>query len=383
VTYCEEEQEHERRGRRWGTFFGAAYLVFLAGPIIGEIQSRRAFATTVAVLATLAVFAGLNLVWWATLAFERELGPRAIAVLVAMCAVASGLTLHDSGWVWCFIYCGVAVAASSWDRLRSALLVAAVVALTVAVGLVTHVTWDVLPDVALIVVMGGFGMLGTSHLIETNFQLRQAREEVGRLAVAEERLRFARDLHDLLGHSLSVIVLKSELAARLSGPSPDRAADEIRDVERVAREALREVREAVAGYRQLGLSQELESVRATLGAAGIDARLQSTAGALPTPVDSTLAWALREGVTNVLRHSRAGRVEARVSRSDDHVELELLDDGVGCDGCGDGNGLRGLRERVAARDGTLAAGPRPEGGFRLAVRLPVLDVPRSAAATPA
>jgi len=372
-------EAHERRGRRWGTVFGAGYLVFLVSPIVTEVTSRRPVPSIAATLAVLAVFAALNLVYWARRAYERELRASSVVAVAALCAITVGLTLHDAVWVWCFIYCGVAAGATSWNPRRSALMVAAVLVLMLAVGAVDHATWDSLPGLALIIVLAGMGMIGTARLIETNWQLRQAREEVGRLAVAEERLRFARDLHDLLGHSLSVIVLKSELAAKLSAASPERAADEIRDVERVAREALREVREAVAGYRQLGLSQELESVRATLSAAGIDATLQSTAGALPTPVDSTLAWALREGVTNVLRHSRARRVEARIARSDGHVELELVDDGVGCDGCGDGNGLRGLRERVAARDGALAAGPQPGGGFRLAVRLPLQDAPRAAA----
>src|SRR5262245_19517239 len=243
--------DHERRGRRWGTLFGAGYLVFLAGPVIAEVTSGRPVETIAVSLAVLIVFAALNLMYWATMAFERELRPRTVLVIGALCAITIGLTLHDAVWVWAFVYCGVAAGASSWNRPRAALMVVAVVALALAVGAIDQATWDGLPGAALVALMGGLGMLGTGRLIETNWQLRQAREEVGRLAVAEERLRFARDLHDLLGHSLSVIVLKSELAAKLSGASPERAADEIRDVERVAREALREVREAVAGYRQL------------------------------------------------------------------------------------------------------------------------------------
>jgi two-component system sensor histidine kinase DesK len=375
--------EHQRRGRRFGTLFGAVYLVFLVGPAGAEITSRRPQLVIAAALAALAVFVALNVLYWTRFPFEPEVRPGVVVLVGAMCAIVVGLTLHDAIWVWAFIYCAVAAGASSWDRQRSGALVAAVLAVALVLAAIDHATWDSLPSMLLIGGMSGFGMLGTGKLIQSNVELRQAREEVGRLAVAEERLRFARDLHELLGHSLSVVILKSELAARLSADAPERATQEMRDVERVAREALREVREAVAGYRQLGLSQQLESVRATLDAADIEAHLQSMAGALPSPVDSTLAWALREGVTNVLRHSRAHRVEARVTRAGDHVELELLDDGVGCDDCGDGNGLRGLRERVAARNGRLEAGPRAEGGFRLAVSLPLQDVPSGTLTAPA
>jgi two-component system sensor histidine kinase DesK len=368
--------QHARRGRRWGLVFGTAYLVFLIGPSLAEAQSRRPAASVVPALAAVALFVAVDLWFWATQAYERPVRKRSVAALAVMCAITVGLTIHDAGWVWCFIYCGIAAGATSWNRRLSIALVVTVLAQLLVIGLVDPATRDFLPSLVVIVLTGGIGMVGIGRLIETNHQLREAREEVGRLAVAEERLRFARDLHDLLGHSLSVIVLKSELAGRLSAASPDRAAQEIGDVERVAREALREVREAVAGYRQPGLGQELESAGITLRAAGIDARLQPLAVALSTPLDSTLAWALREGVTNVLRHSRAHEVDLRVERTDDHVSLELLDDGVGCAGGGQGNGLRGLRERVAAREGTLVAGPRPEGGFRLAVTLPLRDLPQ-------
>jgi two-component system sensor histidine kinase DesK len=363
--------------------FGTGYLVFLLGPASAEITSRRPVTTIALVFGALAIFVAVDLWFWATRAYERSLPPESVAALAVLCAITVALTLHDAGWAWCFIYCGIAAGATSWNRTHSAALVVSVLVVALALGVVDPATRDFLPSLVVIVLMGGLGMTGISRMIETNYELRQAREEVGRLAVAEERLRFARDLHDLLGHTLSVIVLKSELAARLGTAEPERAAREMRDVERVAREALREVREAVGGYRQPGLSQELENARATLDAAGIDVSLQATAGALPAPVDSTLAWALREGLTNVLRHSRARRTEVRVARSEASVDLEVLDDGVGCQDCGDGNGLRGLRERVAARGGTLAAGPRPDGGFRLAVSLPLQEVTRSVVTTPA
>jgi two-component system sensor histidine kinase DesK len=374
--------DYERRGRRWGLVFGTAYLVFLIGPTVAELTSRRPPAAIAAALAAMAVFIAVDLWFWATRAYERSLQWQTVAGLGVMCAITTGLTLHDAYWAWLFIYGAVAAGASSWSRRYSAALVLAVLAQVLVLAVVDAATRDSLPSVVVIVLVGGLGMTGISRLLEANFELRQAREEVGRLAVAEERLRFARDLHDLLGHSLSVIVLKSELAGRLRDSAPERAAQEIADVERVAREALREVREAVAGYRTPSLSQELESAEATLRAAGVAIQVTPLAGSLPTPVDGTLAWALREGVTNVLRHSRARRVEVTLERSDDRVGFQLLDDGVGCDDCPAGNGLSGLRERVAARNGTLEAGQRPQGGFRLAVSVPLQETPRRVAAAP-
>ncbi|OLC58123.1 MAG: hypothetical protein AUH85_01415 [Chloroflexi bacterium 13_1_40CM_4_68_4] len=210
-----------------------------------------------------------------------------------------------------------------------------------------------------------------AYLWTTVYALQQAREEIGRLAVHEERLRFARDLHDLVGRSLSLIALKSELSGRLLGQDPARAASEIRDVEKVARDALREVREAVTGYRQPTLAAELAGARAALDAAGVECCIEQDAGVLSPDVESVLAWTVREGVTNVIRHSRAKRCDIRLKRADGHIALEVVDDGrlVGTEG--EGSGLRGLAERVRARGGTAEAGPLSKDGFRLRVVVPV------------
>jgi two-component system sensor histidine kinase DesK len=217
-------------------------------------------------------------------------------------------------------------------------------------------------------------------------RLREERAELARYAaVTEERLRIARDLHDLLGHNLSLIALKSELAGRLVLASPERAAVEIGDIERVARTALQEVREAVAGYRQPTLASELRGAREVLAAAGIAYRIEGdeTLGSgLPTAVESVLAWAVREGITNVVRHSRARTCEVGLDRANGEVSVSITDDGprVVTEGAAPvpgplaaqaGNGLRGLAERVAASDGCFEAGPLPGGGFRLSVVLPL------------
>jgi two-component system, NarL family, sensor histidine kinase DesK len=248
---------------------------------------------------------------------------------------------------------------------------------TLALGITSGMAWLVLPTVAI-------GLWATAFVrqVAAVAELRAAREEIARLAVAEERLRFARDLHDLLGHSLSLITLKSELAGRLLPEAPEKAAAEIRDVEGAARRALREVHQAVAGYRQPTLDRELYGARETLEAAGISCRIENKVGALPSATDAVLAWTVREGVTNVIRHSRARNCEILLARDGEEVRTDISDDGdgspPGSDGYSAGSGLSGLAERVAASGGDLEAEPLPgerlrRGGFRLRVSLPLRD----------
>ena len=219
-----------------------------------------------------------------------------------------------------------------------------------------------------LLVLGWLRAMGLIH------ELREAREEVARLAVSGERLRFARDLHDLLGHSLSLIVLKSELARRLLDRDAGAALREVQEIELVARQSLVEVREAVSGYRSQGLREEMDDARAALSAAGIDPVVRDTAGPLPPSSERVLGWAVREGVTNVVRHSGASRCEIDVRLLDGAVVLEIRDDGQGPQpGSGTGSGLPGLAERMAMAGGTLEAGPGRGGGFHLTARLPIED----------
>jgi signal transduction histidine kinase len=201
-------------------------------------------------------------------------------------------------------------------------------------------------------------------------RLRQQQRALARLAISEERLRFARDLHDLLGRGLSLIAIKSELAMRLvSGNAA--AAKEIDDVEHIAREALRDVREAVDGYRQPHLATELAGARSALAAAGIDCHVERLGGELPDQIDALFAWAVREGVTNVIRHSGAGRCDIRVTWGQQDAQVEVTDDGAAEAPSLPGYGLLGLKERAAARGGVAEAGPLPGAGFRLRLAVPV------------
>ena len=223
--------------------------------------------------------------------------------------------------------------------------------------------------------------LGFRHSRMLVQQLQEARSEVAKLAATDERLRIARDLHDLLGHSLSLIVLKSEVAKRIAPHDFDKTMQEVKDIESVARQALADVREAVSGYRQRNLTEELDNARAVLAAAGMNPIVRTSGTPLPDVIDGLFGWAVREGVTNVVRHSRATQVEIGVSRTRKGALLEITDNGAGPAGP-PGNGISGLTERIAAAGGTVQAGRGPDGGFQLSVTVPGTTVLRASSLSP-
>jgi len=224
--------------------------------------------------------------------------------------------------------------------------------------------------------LSGFVVAVIMRLTQAIRQLRETREELARSAVEQERLRFARDLHDLLGHTLSLMVIKAQVVRRLATRDPGLAAEQAADIETVGRAALTEVRQAVSGYRGRGLTAELDGARTALADAGIAAAVRQEGPPLPAEPDALLGWVVREGVTNVIRHSGAKTCEIEVRFHGGTATAEIRDDGVfKPPGASSGHGLGGLAERVSAADGTLDAGPRRGGGFRLAARLPVTAEP--------
>jgi two-component system, NarL family, sensor histidine kinase DesK len=306
--------------------------------------------------------------------------------VLAMLALSIVLTNMDGpGWGALFIYTCAAAGGRLVTREAAALLVG-VMSLSLLYAWRLHLPTAVALGNLFTLGLAGVTTITMVFAVTTSRRWRDEREELMRFAaVTEERLRIARDLHDLLGHNLSVIALKSELAGRLVLAAPERAAAEIGDIERVARTALQEVREAVAGYRQPTLASELRGAREVLAAAGIAYRIEGDDAdltALPASVDAALAWTVREGITNVVRHSGARRCEVLLAREAGEVRVEVTDDGsriVTSAGQSSGvpaavlpgSGLRGLAERVEAPGGRFEAGPRPEGGFRLAVAIPL------------
>ncbi|MEV0444893.1 sensor histidine kinase [Streptomyces spectabilis] len=210
-------------------------------------------------------------------------------------------------------------------------------------------------------------------LSEAVRDLRAAREELARRAVAEERLRFSRDLHDLLGHTLSVIVVKSEAARRLAPRDVDAALGQVADIESVGRQALTEIREAVTGYREASLSTELDRVRDLLDAAGVETVVRQSGPPLDPRSAALLGWVVREAATNVVRHARATRCEIEVAGAGGRTRLVITDDGRGTGTTPPGSGLKGLAERLAAAGGSLESGPAPRSGFRVTAVLPTAE----------
>ena len=216
-------------------------------------------------------------------------------------------------------------------------------------------------------------------LSEAVRELQAAREKLAHQAVEKERLRFSRDLHDLLGHTLSVIVVKSEAARRLAPRNLDAALTQIGDIESVGRQALTEIREAVTGYREGSLATELDRARSALSAAAVEPVVRRSGAPLAPQTEALLGWVVREAVTNVLRHAGATRCEITVESDPERVSLTVADNGEGApspvpspslQGIG-GTGLKGLTERLAAAGGSLRAGPSPRGGFTVTAELPV------------
>jgi two-component system sensor histidine kinase DesK len=341
------------------------WLLFLGFPLVDLLATERSPLLRVLAAAGLAAFTVVYLRVFSRMFHRTGPWPRRDMAVLAVLAVALAVVL-GSAWTGLLIYVSAAAAAAMPQRwvwptvLGSAAVAVAVVA---ADGLLGDLF--ILP---LMCVLSAVALWGTRQLLTVNAELAEAREELAHRAVAEERQRFARDLHDLLGHSLSLIALKSELAGRLAERDPTRARAEMADVESTARGALAEVRHAVSGYRQVSLVQALVEARSALSAAGIGLRPPAAPDTLPAPVDAVLGWVLREAVTNVLRHSGATTVSVTLDTVGDAVTLTVADDGRGS-GAPAGAGLSGLAERVRRLGGEL----RTSGadGFRLTARLPL------------
>ncbi|MCF3145846.1 sensor histidine kinase [Streptomyces platensis] len=250
--------------------------------------------------------------------------------------------------------------------------------------LLTH-SWLSSGAMAFLLFFAGIWSFGlarpTGWLLGVIWKLDAARSTETRLAVAEERLRFSRDLHDVMGRNLAVIALKGELAVQLARRERPEAVEQMVEVQRIAQEAQREVREVVRGYRKADLQAELAGARSILRAAGVDCRIEGEEGAQLSPeVESALGWVVREGTTNVLRHAAEVRrcaVRTRIDPLRSVLVMTMENDGVthppdgAVAGSVAGSGLKGLRERLRPLGGSMTSGRVPNGGFRLTVELPV------------
>jgi two-component system sensor histidine kinase DesK len=236
-------------------------------------------------------------------------------------------------------------------------------------GLLLHVNgWRLFYSAAFPVIIGA-GNTFFAERNRMNRKLLKANEEIEHLAKVAERERIARDLHDVLGHTLSVITLKSELAGKLIDRDPQRAGKEIREVEEISRQALSEVRDAIRGYRSKGLAAELAQAKSTLETAGLTVQCDAaTTMKIPAMQESVLSLVVREAVTNVVRHAQAHTCRMRLDQQNGSCRLEIHDDGLG-GSSSEGSGLRGMRERIEMLGGTLNRDT--EAGTRLTIMLPL------------
>lgn len=269
-------------------------------------------------------------------------------------------------WLWLLV---IALAAFSGLSVRYRLGISVLVVL-IQVAVAASVHLDVrtgIPFAPVVSAVVAASLLIVSLISSSNANLRLAHDEIARLAVVEERARFGRDLHDVLGHSLTVVTVKSELARRLVTIDPVKAEAEIADIEKLARSALADLRLAVANYREIALDSELAAAHTALLAAGITAHLPEITDSVDPALRSTFAWVLREGITNVIRHSGATECWVTIGRD----WLTVADNGRGRDtplAIEGGNGLRGLRERAEEVGAVLETAASAQGGFELTAR---------------
>ena len=363
----------QARAGRLGVLFAAVWLVFLADSFregwriawSGDDELRG----WVGMLATVAFAASyLALFEWVRrhrlrMDLRVPLGS-AVAMIVGLLALMMVMVvaLGQEGTAAAVF---VAVAGVMCLPALGALALTAALAVGVEVASHTVSGWSDPAGLSFAVCAAAFAVWGVTQLMARNIDLVHAEEENARLAVAEERNRFARDLHDILGHSLTVITVKAELANRLLDADPSRVRAELDDLERLSRDALADVRRAVEGYRDLTLPGELARARAALRAAEIEADLPNSTDDVPSELRELFAWTVREGVTNVIRHSGAARCTVRFGPTG----VEVCDDGSGPVGDTQaGNGLTGLRERASAAGAVLVTSAVEPQGFRLAVR---------------
>jgi two-component system sensor histidine kinase DesK len=384
-----EAREASRAEGRSPFLLWLIWVVWLPLSIPAFLKLFQAHLTLPHLIATLcgvALFFGIYLLasWRrakdlvATSALPRHTEALTWLTIATLTALGLILTLlGGSEWQTLFYYTSGYVGGSLLIR-RAIPVVFVITLLATVAGWFAGLSWLDLAQTIVFIPAIVFITRIVMWSITTSWQLNDARKEIARLAVMTERLRIARDLHDLLGHNLSLIALKSELAKRLVNVAPERAIVEISDVENVARTTLQEVREAVSAFRQPTLKSELNAAQEILAAAGIAYHLDgddSMIDALPTTIEAVLSWTVREGVTNVIRHSRAHQCTIRVTRNAHEIAIEVIDDGEGASfissSDNEGNGLRGLTERVETLGGRCEAFPREGGGFLMAVSVPL------------
>jgi two-component system sensor histidine kinase DesK len=344
------------REKRWWTAFPLLPLALLLADPLLHPRGRWDMP-----LSAMGLVLFLVLLIWSLLAWDRA--RTGTLQLAGMVLIALTFAPFNS-MVWLLFLTVICLTpwAPNGEVRGTVLLIALIVGLLVLETWLLHMPWRLAQSVAVYAVPNAV----------VSFMIRKHVNDVAILTRYQERDRIARDLHDVLGHTLSVIVLKSELAERLVTQNPQRATTELQDVERTARALLQTVRDTISGYLSSDLGQEFDQARGTLETAGLSVTSNFAQLQLPAQQAHVLSLALREAVTNIVRHARAKHCKLALSGTRYASLLTVEDDGTWQVGSSDGHGLRGMRERVSALGGTLHL--THEAGTQLRIELPLTPI---------
>lgn len=351
-----------------GRIFMACWAAILLVAVTDVLSRDASPGVKALTLAELALIGLLYVTFWLALVGTARQNSTAI-VLVTMSAIL-GLVLVTEPRQWVnFIVLPILVAGAAYSWRPAAAIIATLTVAGAVILLARHNSFTDFVGTEFGVLLVGVAAIGGRLFVGGYRELQAAREELARLAVSEERARLARDLHDQLGQELALVVLNAELVA---ADLPDGTTTHNRVVDIIARsrEAMTSLRELVSGYRQPILASEVSSVESAFRSAGIEFTYSGPVDGIPARIASTLAWVVREGATNVIRHSGACRCWITISTDRNVATLTIEDDGRGSDQPGSPQALTGIRERAASVGGKLTAGNRPAGGFLLTVEIP-------------
>jgi two-component system, NarL family, sensor histidine kinase DesK len=357
---------------RW--IFSSVWLVYLVQPVAELFDHKRGHYHSALYIAGGLLLAVGFCVIYAPVIADVDRHPLLCRYgLVAITAIAVlACVIYGNNWLPLWIYVSAAtgqvLGAGPWGKQVTLYAVLVVCGIYTVMAAITHFDWGSYLALLLPILLIGWAMMGFRLQIELMHQLAKARDTVAKMAASEERLRLARDMHDLTGQSLSMITLKSELAAKRlarlpQSPERDAIATELSDIGQVSRQTLHDIREAVSGYRRPTLAVEVITAGTALEAAGIqlddDPQLTTRSGTFDPEAEAALAWCLREAVTNVIRHSGARTCTLRLAELDGEYALEISDDGLGYadTGSATGSGLRNMSERLSAVGGRLVLSP--------------------------
>ena len=349
-----KSRDHGWAPYTWLVYFG----FFVLNPILDHVGWKEWLATGLGSAAFLALY--FTFFWIKC--------PWNLLNIAGMVLLGLGFSPSNGGACTFFIFAAAFIPFAVKKESTAFTLLAVLLAVVALDWWLLHLSWWFLFYGCLIATVVGVGNVYFAQRNRANEQLRKAHEEIEHLAKVAERERIARDLHDVLGHTLSVIILKSELAGKLVDHDPQRAKAEMADVEQTSRAALADVRSTIRGYRAHSLEAELKQARATLETAGVIVRAESTEVRLTPAQESVVALVVREAVTNVVRHAKARNCQLRLMPQNGSCRIEIQDDGRG-GGAVEGNGLRGMRERIEALGGTLERENRV--GTKLSIQFPL------------